>query len=171
MFDILSSLIFFFLSVGIHVLWCRLFPKKDLQILLYCAIAMIMLMVSGGYLFFLRPQLIPIGNSFWNIPLPLSSLALFVLLIPVYLMLYFMTQQESPTKRLLLFLEKRGKATYAELAHYMTDKAIIEPRMSDLIRYGFVIKEGNGYRLLASGHRTSLALIAYEKACHKEMGG
>ena len=167
MLDLISSLLVFVLVVTTHILWCRSFPKKDLQILVFCGMAvagllpLVFLLTSGS----VHP------SSGEELRLPLTAGSIYVLLVPVYIVFYFTTQVESPSKRLLLFLESKGLATFDELCTCMTDEAIIEPRLRDLIHTGFVLREGSSYRLVARGHRLAGVLKAYQILCGKEMGG
>ena len=169
MFHIISSVVFFLVAVMVHILWCRAFPKKDLRMLVFCVIAGIFLIALAIFQYFFLRQ--GDAGSLWMIPLPLTALILYLLLVPTYLNFYFLTKVESPTKRLLLFLQKKEKATYEELSAHMPDQLIIDPRLVDLVHCGFAVMQGEGYRLLPRGHRTAVILKTYEKMVQKEMGG
>ncbi|MFA5087878.1 MAG: hypothetical protein WC552_02450 [Candidatus Omnitrophota bacterium] len=171
MSEILSIFLLFIVSVFLHVFWCRARKAKDLQIrpFLFLAIGVILLYI------FLKPA--PpdgIGSSPMkasNAPVYFSSLMLYVLLIPTYLIFYFGMNVESPSRRILVEVEGAGQMTYEEISAVIDNDLIISPRLNDLLKHGYLTFEGDAYRLTPSGMRVAQILDLYQRITGREMGG
>src|SRR3989338_405407 len=115
--EMAAIFILLFLSMALHVFWCRLTRHSE-QIFSFCLIA---LFVFGTYLLTAQyPHETMSSLNAWNIPLRLSSIVLYFLLIPIYLIFYFGIKVESPSKRILLLLKARESLSYEDLKKEMT---------------------------------------------------
>lgn len=169
MHDILIYLVLLFCSIILHFLWCRLIKAKTLQIIPFVVIALI-----GAYVGLCMSHSFGAVSeeiNFWNIPLSASALGLYWLLVPFYLILYFNTQVESPTQRILRFVQEKGGMTLEELQKVVTNQDFVITRLSDLERCHYVIKNDDHFRLTWRGVWVARYLVVYQKILGREMGG
>lgn len=172
MLYVLTSLLMFGAAVAAHIAWCRCRPKENLQIaaLVFFEVAGLLccLVILNTF------SLLPVQSQsfdFWAMPLGLSSVALYVLLMPIYFALYFNTRVESPTQRILRLVEAKGGLAYDELSKYISDKEIIIPRLDDLVRSRYIALNDGVYRLTADGIRVAKVLNVYQALIGREAGG
>ena len=104
-------------------------------------------------------------------PLVVTTIMIYILSIPVYLMFYFNTKVESPSQRILLIIKKKNEIASHELSGYVTDKDFVFSRLQDLLESKCICLEEEGYRLLPRGRMVASLLTAYQKISGRKMGG
>lgn len=170
--DLLLSLFIFTLSIGFHILWCRFRKKTTLQMYSFGVIATAGLII---YIFITLRIFQRLDYAFdqgiWHVSLWVSSVLLYVLLMPTYIIIYFNTIVQSPSKTILILVRKHGMLSFDELARLMTDDEFIMTRMKDLLDFGYATKEGSLYSLTPRGVILAKVLAFYEKLFGRPMGG
>ncbi len=167
MFEILLAMGLFVVSVIIHLVWCRCFPSKDLHVLAYFLISMLLAM-GGVFAYFWLGGETRLDTAGW---LPMTASLLYILLLPTYAVFYFSTKVESPSKRIIVFLRDKGPSSFLQLNAMMKDEEIIQPRIHDLVATGFIAADAQGYRLLPKGKSMARVLRVYEQLCGQPRGG
>ncbi len=163
MFHLTVSLFFFFLSVVVHILICRGRKTAELQVKLFCAIAL-------GFLLLCWVVFRAAWNV-WRFSLPISSTVIYLLLIPVYLSFYVNTKFNSPSKMVMVLLRANGTMDYEELLRHFTNEEFVVSRLDDLVKSGCVEEKDGRYRLMTQGRWTAKILEVYQKVLGREMGG
>lgn len=171
MLYIVLSFSFFLLSVVLHVLWCRFKRSGELQVVAFFLLAMAGLIFYVVTERFLLVSCFGGPESIWNLYLEMTSIVIFALLIPFYLVLYYSVNINSPSRMILLILEKSQGLTYKQLKEQVTDEKFIAPRLKDLVDNRCVAFDGNTYRLLP--HMTAIGrmLNVYQKITGRPEGG
>ena len=141
MFDILIVIGVFFIAVCVHLALCRAWGKsclyvRELMMLVTIGLAVCLVILLGGFFpaISTAPRLI------------MTSLTLYVLLVPTYLCFYVLTILMSPSKKVLILLEK-GPLSRAELHDGIAVEAFVQTRLEDLLVSGMV-ENKKGYLTL-----------------------
>ncbi len=133
MFDILIVLGVFVAVVGVHLAICRASGKRCLYVREFLMLATIGLALCLGIL---------CGGLFPAISaaerLIVTSLLLYVLLIPTYLCFYVLTILMSPSKKVLMLLAAHGSLDRTALHQGLAAEAFIQTRVEDLLVSGMV---------------------------------
>lgn len=165
MTHLLISLSFFAASVIAHIGWCRRHKAKRLHIISFGLIALL-----GFSLFLALAGHLPAGDG-GIAALPLSASVLYFLLVPVYLIIYFGTKVESPSRRILQILEAQGAVSLPDLERQITHEDLLMPRLRDLVRLGYMENDGQNYILTAKGLRVARGLALYRQWTGRDIGG
>ncbi len=168
MYSLVTMSLVFMTDIFVHLIWCR-FQKEDrLHIRSFFAIA------AGGLLFlllFIQVEAGPDGKSFWSTPLWGCALLLYVLLVPVYLIFYFGTKVESPSRLLMMSLKEKDGMTFEEITAVIDNDRLIRPRLDDLFLTEYIREEGGLIWLTAPGVRVAQWLELYQKLSGRGWGG
>jgi hypothetical protein len=166
--DLILILMIFFLSICAHVLWCRLRPRKDLQIPEFLAVAFIGLLI---FCLLKGKGVSAQAVNFWNMPLFLSSVVIYVLLVPMYLIFYFGTKVKSPSLQVLLILREKKELSEEDILKFLNDDVVLFPRLNDLERFGYLNRSGESYSLSPRGVALAKFLNFYQKLLGRTWGG
>ncbi len=152
MFDILIVVSVFFCVVCVHLGLCRLWGKRclyvrELMMSVAIGLAVCALVLFGGFFPALStaPRLI------------MTSLTLYVLLIPIYLCFYVLTILMSPSKKILILLEK-GPLSRTELHDGVAVEAFVQTRLEDLL-VSSMVENKNGRLMLTPQGRMYLNVV------------
>lgn len=168
------SFLFFCLFVIIHIAWYRIKSEKKLEIQPILIIGGILLIVYLALLKKLSSLSLFIHENtfnFWNAPLIITSLVVYLLLIPFYMIFYISAEIESPSMKILLLVKEYGEISYEDLRGRFTDQTLLMPRVKDLISTGYVSYDGRYYSILPAGRRLVRILDIYQRCLGWRMGG
>lgn len=171
MLYLLSALGFFVLTIGAHLFLSRRQKSGELQIaaFVYSLPAPILAYsLTAKYLDFLSAGEVA---SWWFIPLQKTGGILFLLLIPFYLVLYYSTAIESPSRRIVCLIKRNGAMTFGELAQEVTDERFIMTRLDPLVKLGYVDFDGTTYRLKPRAKLSCRLFAFYQKLLGRGVGG
>ena len=171
MFYILFSLILFCLSVVTHIYFCRRLPKTSLQARAYIFIAVLCLIIYIAGVDAVQHSRLLDPASLLGLPLIMTGGIIFILLIPVYLSFYVLTQLMSPSKKILLSLLARGSLTYKQLLAYVEEEDFINTRLKDLCTSGCVRQMEGRYVLSVSGRKIATLLDIMQLVLGRNIGG
>ena len=141
-----------------HVLYCRRHLKSGLQARVFVQIASFLIVVYAISAFFLQGWCSLDAHSLWGLPLQISAGLIFVLLVPVYLTFYVLTQLQSPSKKILLTVAQHEYLSYEDIVRCVQEEDFINTRLNDLLTSGCVQRIENRYRLTKSGKKIALML-------------
>ena len=164
---ITESLLVFLGAVLVHWVWCRTQRRDCLHIKSFLGIA------AAGFLALVLRAAVPapVPERLDTVPLWFSALILYALLAPVYLIFYFGTQVESPSRLLTVLLRERGALTFEDMTRVIDNDRLIRPRLDDLLETGY-IREVNGCLVLTpAGLRVARWLDLYQKLSGRGWGG
>ena len=168
---VLFSLILFCASVLMHVLFCRKINRPGLQAKAYIFISLFFIFVYALVVFVVGQKHIFDPHSFWGMPFTLTAGLVFVLLVPVYLSFYALTQLMSPSKKILLSIARHGSLSYAGILRCVQDEKFIDTRLSDLISSGCVKVVQSRYVLNESGRKIAMILQMMQYILGRDIGG
>jgi hypothetical protein len=163
------ALFFFFDAVLIHLLVCRQAKKEGLLLKLFIAIAGVNLLVCWVMFYFLL-KFTSGSTSLWFTPFIAGSTALYILLIPTYLVFYFSTVQVSPSKKIMLLLNERPMS-FQDLNGYFKDDQLIAPRIEELLSTGCLARREGRYALTFSGCQMARLYALYQTVLGRKKGG
>ena len=171
MLDIVLAIFLFAASVLVHLLYCRNTNSRGLH-----AKAFILIAMAGLLTYFLSTIAIAKTAGFdprslIGMPLELSSGILFILLIPIYLCFYVLTQLMSPSKKILLTVAKGGAISYADILASIEEENFIKTRLDDLLTCGCVGQVDGRYVLTAEGRKIAAILNAMQALLGRKPGG
>jgi hypothetical protein len=155
-----------------HVLWFRVRPpRRRLQALLRLFAAGFVVLAIGcawaaGHGAAGQPFIR--GTS-----LPLTAVALYVLLSLAYVIVYTAVEVDSPSALIALRVSERGDEgmTDADLRDVLTDDALVLARLRDLVAAGSVSRDGTQYRLEPRGVMIARVFEAYRAVLGRGLGG
>ncbi len=163
-----ESLLVFLGAILVHWIWCRAQKRVCLHIKSFLGIA-----AAGLIALVLRVDVptAPLSGGVAVAPLGMSAILLYVLLVPVYLIFYFGTQVESPSRLLTVLLRERGLLTFEELSQVLDNDRLIRPRLEDLLKTGYIREENGCFILTGRGARLARCLELYQKLNGRGWGG
>lgn len=153
MIDILLSISLFASVVILHAKVCRSKPcnnlyAKDFIIIASCCWLLLLYALTHIHVE---------GGRFI-----LSALVLYILLIPVYLIVYVSMVLISPSKSLLFLLNNEKGLTLEELMNGFKGDALIDSRFEELLASGCMIEKSGKYVLTFNGQMIFQVLMAYQ---------
>jgi len=160
-----ESLLVFCGVILVHWVWCRTQKRNCLHIKSFLGIA------SAGLTALVLRVDVPVSPSPDAAPLWMSAVLLYALLVPVYLIFYFGTQVESPSRLLTVSLRERGALTFEDLARVLDNERLIRPRIEDLLKTGYIREENGCFILTGRGARLARCLEFYQKLNGRGWGG
>ncbi len=162
---------FFFDSIFIHLILCRKHAGEGLLLKPFIGIALFNLCLMWLVFWVSHPSVPSSNASFWNVSLYASTTAIYLFLIPAYLVFYFSTQQVSPTKKILLLLAQHGSMTFEELLPHFSDEAFVLPRIKELIDIRCMVEHGGWYVLSPTGIQMAKGYKFYQNILGRQKGG
>ncbi len=164
------ALFFFFDAVVIHILVCRQSKEEGLFLKVFFLIAGINLAVCWVIYQLVLVKYASAAFNMWTVPLPWASTAIYLLLIPTYLVFYFSTQQMSPSKKIMILLLGDGMSAKDLQAHFK-DEELIVPRINDLLITGCMVDRDGRYALTFSGQQMARMYALYQGILGRKKGG
>jgi len=168
---VLFAFLLFCVSVMTHVFFCRRASKSALQARAYILIAVFLMGVYIAGVYFADQASIFDPHSFWGLPFKITAGVIFLLLVPIYLSFYVLTQLMSPSKKILLTIARQGSLSYAGILASIEEEDFIGTRLRDLCSSGCVKKAGDRYQLSASGQKIAGVLNLMQGILGRDMGG
>ena len=169
---VLFSLFLFCASVAAHIFFCRRASKPGLQAKTYI---LIFIFFAGVYVLgvFLAGQAQLLDpHSLWGLPFQITAGLISVLLAPVYVSFYALTQLMSPSKKILLSVSRHGSLSHQDILAAIEEEDFINTRLNDLIASGCVSRTGGGgYVLTPSGRNIAVVLNVMQRFLGRGMGG
>src|SRR5262245_19517417 len=104
MLYLLLALVLFSAAVSSHIALCRRASKTHLHTREFFILSACLL---GVYALAVLLWPAPDPKTVWGLPLKITSAAIFILLVPVYLIFYVLTQLTSPSKKMVAFLHAK----------------------------------------------------------------
>lgn len=171
MFYIFFALLLFIIAVGVHIAYCRqstipgLHSKMFMMIAGACLGVYFLAAVAIGHWRWVGP------DSIWGMPFVYTGGFIFILLIPVYLTFYVLTQLMSPSKKILLALHAKPSLAYRDLVDAVAQEDFIGTRLNDLCISGCVVEAQGKYRLSPSGQTIAAFLNFMQAILGRPAGG
>jgi len=169
MFYILLALALFVISVITHIVYCRKTSKPGLH-----AKAFVMTAFTFGVMDFVivaKFWKMFDPHSLWGLQLGFTAGIIFILLIPVYLCFYVLTQLTSPSKKILSIIHDKKEVSYVDILAGIEEEDFIKMRMSDLCISGCVVQENDRYMLTAQGRKIAVLLNVMQGLLGRQAGG
>jgi hypothetical protein len=169
MFYLVFIMLLFMASVMGHLLFCRKTTRRGLQ-----AKAFIFIAVIAGVIYVLGAPLMASRldpQSLWGLSFKFTAGVIFVLLVPVYLSFYVLTQLTSPSQKILSTIARLGRASYADILVSVQEEGFIVTRLNDLCVSGCVRQKEGRYSLSASGKQIALVLSFMQHMLGRDIGG
>jgi hypothetical protein len=165
------ALLLFCASVMAHVFFCRGKRGSGLQAKAYILIAALLFFVYVIVVLAIQQAGILHAQSLWGLPFRITAGLIFILLIPVYLSFYVLTQLMSPSKKILICLSQRGSLTYTDIVACVENENFINTRLNDLLSTGCVREVEGRYILNASGQKIAAILNIMQHLLGRDIGG
>jgi len=170
MFYIVVIILLFIASVTVHVCYCRQVSKQRLQAKVFIFISVVSwgiyaTLAATSMMSMLDP------SSFWGRPFKITAGIIFVLLAPIYLCFYVLTQLTSPSKKILLAISQNGQLSYGDIVASVQKEDFIMTRLNDLCASGCVKQIGEKYVLSSEGRKIAAILDFMQLVLGRKVGG
>ena len=171
MFYIVWALLLFVASMAVHICYCRKTTKSGLQAKAFILTAFIFFgiyfvsVIALQYLNLLDPY------SLWGLPFRITAGIIFILLIPIYLIFYVLTQLTSPSKKILLAISQRGSLSHRDIVACVQEENFITTRLKDLCTSGCVKQVDDRYILSGQGQKIAAFLNLMQLVLGRKVGG
>jgi len=106
-----------------------------------------------------------------NVPLVGTSLIIYILLIPLFLMYYFCVYCESASYSILHLIQKYGDLSYEELRAKVPDRSLIITRLDSLVSNEYLEMKDKSYRILPKGIKVVRIMDMYQRLLGWKIGG
>jgi hypothetical protein len=80
-----------------------------------------------------------------------TATLIYLLLMPLYVMLYRSVNETSPSQKIVQVIESKSKASYEELLSVIEEQKYIEQTLNSMVRFGQARKKDGRYSLTARG--------------------
>ena len=171
MFYIVLAILLFIASVTTHIVYCRHTTKKGLQAKFFIMTAILFWCVYGGIVFSLQHMGILDEHSLWGLPFRITAGFIYILLIPMYLSFYVLTQLTSPSKMILVAIAGKGELTYKDIVLAIKKEDFIGSRLQDLCMSGCVRHLDGQYILTNNGKKIANLLNFMQLILGRNVGG
>ena len=164
-------LFLFVASVTAHIYFCRNTHKPGLHAKAFIVTATIAL---GLYtLAVIMPITASLFDprSLWGMPFKFTAGIVFILLVPIYLCFYVLTQLQSPSKIILLAVSQAGEASYDDIVSSVQAQDFIMTRLNDLCISGCVQEMNGRYVLTSEGRKIAGILDFMQLVLGRKAGG
>ncbi len=165
----LLALIVFAMAIILHLYFCRHHPQQGLQAKVFLLISTVGLLMTGLIFLCLNRTMSPL--SWWGMPLLVSSLLMYLLLVPTYLVFYVTTQLMSPSKKILQIVDQAQGASYEQILNRLEQERFIETRLEELEHSGCIKKEHGRFILTGHGLKIARVLGLYQCFLGRDIGG
>ena len=171
MFYIVFAWGLFIASVIAHILFCRRTNKSGLQAKAYVFIGFVFLIIYTGGVLALQSLGMLDAHSLWGAPFKLTAGIIFVLLVPVYLCFYVLTQLTSPSKKILWAISQRKELSHSDIVACVQKEDFITTRLNDLCASGCVTQKDGRYALSSEGQKIAMVLDVMQRILGRPIGG
>jgi hypothetical protein len=171
MFYIVLVLLLFMATVIAHILFCRKTGKPGLHARVFVFIA------TGAWgIYAVLMLTVPYSDilgqhSLWGLPFKVAAGVIFILLVPIYLCFYVLTQLTSPSKKILSAISQHGELAYADILACVQKEDFIASRLNDLCASGCVAHSNGRYILTSEGQKVAAILNAIQFILGRNVGG
>jgi len=165
------AMVFFVMNLMSHLMYCRQTKRKGLQAKAFVAMAILFLStfflasLAGLHSRMLDPQ------SWWGMPFIFTSAFIYILLVPVYLCFYVLTQLTSPSQKILSVISQQGELGFNEILAAIEKEDFIRTRLEDLLLSHCVIEQEGHYSLTAEGKKLANILDFMQMILGRKVGG
>lgn len=168
------SLLVFLVTIATHVMLYQALQSRKELAFKTAGVFGFGLIISVFVHFILMPTVIYLPvTTWWAVPLPLTSLALYALLASIYILFFtnIYWGEESPSFAIYFLVKRYRKLTAAEIRTHFSDKKIIGSRLTDLLNERYVYKKGDRYLLTSRGKFVYSVTEFYRKILNWQSGG
>jgi len=161
----------FMASVMAHILFCRKMPGPGLHAKAFVLRAIFFLFIyAGSALCIAHARWLGV-HSFWGMPFQFSAGIIYILLAPVYLCFYVLTQLTSPSKKILQTISRQGESSRADILASVQKEGFITTRLNDLCMSGCVELIEGRYVLTSEGRKIAATLDFMQLVLGRNRGG
>jgi hypothetical protein len=171
MFYIVFALLLFVASVIVHIFYCRRKAKPGLQAKAFVFTAIIFVCIYAVGVFLLSYEGVMDTRSLWGLSLKISAGMIFILLVPIYLCFYILTQLMSPSKKILATIVQHGEVPYKDILFSVEKEDFITSRLNDLCASGCVKQIDGKYILTPEGQKIAAVLNTIQFVFGRNVGG
>ena len=171
MLDIVLMLFFFAASVIAHVYYCRKTRQAGLHAKAFVGGSLVFLCVYVALVMGLSGWGIENPHSAWGAPLMITASLIYILLVPIYLCFYVLTQLTSPSKRILVAVSGQEGVSYNALLAQLQQEDFIATRLNDLLASGCVLLREGRYVLTPEGQKIAMVLQVMQALLGRDAGG
>lgn len=166
-------LAFFLFSVLVvaHIFFCRITIKQGLHAKAFIFLAIVFLVVFFASALTLQHSNMLDPHSLWGLPFKITAAIIFILLGPIYLCFYVLTQLTSPSKKILMTISQCGEAGYADIINSIQKENFISTRLNDLRASGCVTQVEDRYVLTTEGRKIAATLNLMQSILGRNVGG
>lgn len=170
---LLLSLIFFILMIATHFLFCKFRKNRKVDATLISLIALFWLAIFIIFLILTDRFLTTHDHhlTLWNMPLVLTSILIYLSLVPFYFLTHLNTVHQSPSLAILLSFRSRKNLIHKQLIQEWPDEKLITPRLIDLLISRCVSFRKGKYYLLPRGKLIVRITQNYQKLLNLNIGG
>ena len=171
MLYIIMSLLLFSAAVILHILFCRMHRGQGLQAKAFVFIAIFLFLfyvsvvVCTPSMGFLDP------DSMWGLPFKMTAGLMYLLLVPVYLCFYVLTQLVSPSKRILQAVTDAKVVTLAQMWESVETEKFIPSRLNELKTSGCIEEHQGRFTLTRAGQKIARILDFMQAVLGRDIGG
>ncbi len=171
MFYIVFAVALFIASVITHIFFCRRVVKTGLHAKAFIFTAIIFFGVYALSVLALWHSPVLDPRSLWGLPFRITAGLIFLLLVPVYLCFYVLTQLTSPSKKILLSISQRGALSRADILAGIQEEHFIMTRLNDLCASGCVARTNDKHSLTSEGQKIAAILNLMQSILGRNVGG
>ena len=171
MIYLLLVLLLFCSLVMTHVFFCRRTIQPGLHAKAFVLMAFVYLGIDTLLTLALQYANIFNPHSLWGLPFKITSGIIFILLVPIYLCFYVLTQLTSPSKKILLAISQRGELSHRDILASVQKEDFINTRLKDLCTSGCVVQTGGRYVLTSEGQKIAMILNFMQFVLGRNVGG
>ncbi len=120
--------------------------------------------LNAAIIFWLTTQT-PTSQSIWYLPVPLSSMSLYILLVGCYFILSLSSfwKDLSPSIKILFLLKQKKELTHAQILAEFSDRELILKRLDHLCLQKYIHVAKKSYRVSSKGYQLNLFFALYRK--------
>lgn len=171
MFYIIFVILLFIVSVIVHIFFCRKATKQGLHAKAFIFMSAISLGVYIMGVLASQYSVVMDPHSLWGLPFRITAGIIFILLVPIYLCFYVLTQLTSPSKKILLTILQAGELSYTDILVSVQKEDFIMTRINDLSASGCVKLVNGRYVLTSEGQKIAVILNFMQFILGRNVGG
>ena len=171
MFYIMCVTLLFLCSVVAHIFFCRHTKQAGLHAKAFIFIALFTLGVYILGAWAARNVIWLDPHSLWGAPFQITAGIIFILLIPIYLCFYVLTQLMSPSKKILMSIFQKGERSYTDILAAVEEEKFITTRLDDLCASRCVLQVNGRYFLTGEGQKIVFILNFMQMLLGRNAGG
>jgi hypothetical protein len=157
--------------VSFHILFCRKTTKPGLHAKAFILTALFSLGIYVAGVLALQDGGMLDAHSLWGLPFRFTAGIIFVLLAPIYLCFYVLTQLTSPSKKILLAISQCPGISLTGIIASVQKEDFITTRMNDLCASRCVEEINGRYVLTSEGQMIAAILNVMQSVLGRKVGG